>query len=35
MVLFAYKASVFTGNVVGYKGFLRVKKKGATAQTKE
>ena len=34
--IICYKASVFTGgNVVGYKGFLRVKKKGATAQTKE
>ena len=29
--IISYKASVFTGgNVVGYKGFLRVKKKGAT-----
>ena len=29
--IISYKASVFTGgNVVGYKGFLRIKKKAAT-----
>jgi hypothetical protein len=30
MAIICYKASVFTGgNVVGYKGFLRIKKKAA------